>query len=231
MKVYQLILLAIININLMAQNRPTEIEIQKLFKDLEKNHYYKYVEDKELIPVCQEIISHSLINYSDGLCFPDLARVLRKKSNKNVINEHKLFDYRSFYLGGDYLFRGDFAIYLEKVKQMFRVRGLKFDFKDENMFWREEDKTDIFYYFKHDITINDSTYIIAEGNLKNMGAYQYIKKFMEIITIELEKQGHEDKFVLMTNPDSVYVLLINDEIRKIFDNMPESIPNKLVEIN
>ena len=214
---------------MMAQTKPTETEINSLFHQLEEADYYKYVDNKELIPVAQKIIRESLLNYNDGLNFPDLAWVMREKYGKNTQGENRLFAYRGFYLGGDYLFRGDFADYLEKVKQMFEARGLKLNYKDENMFWREEDKTEEFYYFKHDIIINDSTYVIAEGNLNLMGAYQYVKRFMEIISTELDKQGHEDKFVLMSNPDSVYVLLINDEIRSIFENMPQSISNKIIK--
>ncbi len=229
MRVLQFILLVLINFNVMAQNRPSETDINNLFKQLEEANYYQYVEDKELIATAQKIIRESLLNYSDGLNFPDLAWVLREKNGEPTPREDRLFAYRGFYLGGDYLFRGDFAVYLEKVKQMFEARGLTLNFKDENMFWREEDKTDEFYYFKHDIVINDSLYIIAEGNLNSMGPYQYVTRFMEIISTELDKQGHEDKFVLMSNPDSVYVLLINDEIRRIFENMPRSIPNKIIK--
>lgn len=229
MKVLQFILLLLININVMAQHRPAEIEVNALFEKLEEANYYWYVEDKELIGTAQKIIRESLLNHNGGLTFPDLAWVLREKNGESTPGEDRLFAYRGFYLGGDYLFRGDFAVYLEKVKQMFEARGLTLTYEDENMFWREEDRTDDFYYFKHDIVINDSLYIIAEGNLNLMGSNQYVTRFMEIISTELDKQGHEDKFVLMTNPDSVYILLINDVIRSIFENMPRSIPNRIVK--
>lgn len=210
-------------------NRITEAEINKLFQDLEKNDYYQYVKDKEHIPIAQKLIKEGLLN-SGGLWFPELAEVLIEQKGKHLPGENRLFAYRGFYLGGDYLFRGEFAYYLEKVKQMFEVRGLKLDFKDEDMFWREEDKTNDFFYFKHDIVINDSTYIVAEGNLREMGAQQYVERFLEIITIELEKQGHEDKFVFLSNPDSVFLLLISDKIKEVFENMPNSIKNKIVKL-
>ncbi|MBL0084495.1 MAG: hypothetical protein IPP37_19595 [Saprospiraceae bacterium] len=129
---------------------------------------------------------------------------------------------------GDYLFRVEMESYLKKLSKFFEIRGLKFEIKDEKMEWDENTKTNDFYYFKHEVYINEKKITIADGNLNQMDGYMYFKKYREIIEYELRAQKSNEIVKLLNYQDGVVMIIGDKNLLKIYEAEITPFENKMI---
>ncbi|MBK9686454.1 MAG: hypothetical protein IPO65_01355 [Saprospiraceae bacterium] len=63
---------------------------------------------------------------------------------------------------------------------------MKFEIKDEKMEWDENTKTNDFYYFKHEVYINEKKITIADGNLNQNGWIYVFQNIEKSLNMSLE---------------------------------------------
>jgi hypothetical protein len=210
---------------IMAQSTITKQDVINFKKAIEGAGYFQYVVNKSEIKTWEKMQIESLTQYG-WLRFPEHSWIVKEEYGKYPKGDDKLFDFRTIMIDIDYLFRGGMESYLKKAKQIFEIRGLNFQVKDEKMEWGE--KTNNYHYFKHEVYINGKKIIIADGNLNEMDAYMYFKKYKEIIENELKAQKSNEIIKFLTCEDYIVMIIGDKNLLKIYEKEITSFENKLI---
>ncbi len=212
----------------MAQTRITKEDVLTFKETLEEVEYFKYVVSKSEIKTWEKLQIEGLTKYG-WLRFPDHSWIVQAETGTYPQDDDKLFDYRTIMVDVDYMFRGGMEYYLKIAKQIFEVRGLKFEIRDEKMVWGENDQANDYHYFKHEVYINDHHIVIADGNLNQMGGYMYFKKYKEILENEFENQQSNERIRLLNYEDGVVMLIGDEKLLKIYEMAIKPFKNKMLK--
>lgn len=212
----------------MAQEKVSTSDINEFLEKLESANFYQYVKDKEDIDTYKKLQTKHLKEYG-WLVFPSRSWIIEERTGQKYSDWKEPFDYYFLQVSGDDMFRGSLKFYLEQASKLFAVRNLKLEIGEEDMKWGEKDDSKNYHYFKHQIEINGENLLFVEGNLNQMGAITYIRKFTEILKTELAKQNSTEKIAMITFEDGVNFILAEDEIINIFKSLPKGIENRLIE--
>lgn len=223
-----LIILIFTNQFIMAQKKITKEDVLAFKESLEATGYFKYVVNKSEIKTWEKLQIEGLTE-NGWLIFPDHSWIVKEETGTYPPDDDKLFDYRTIMVDGDYMFRGGMEYYLSIAKQIFEIRGLKFDIRDEKMDWGENDQANGYHYFKHEVYINDKHIVIADGNLNHMGGYMYFKKYKEILENELRDQQFNESIRLLNYEDGVVMLIADEKLIVKYENAIEPFKNKMIQ--
>lgn len=212
---------------IMAQTNITKEDVLTFKETLEKAGYFKYVINESEIKTWEKLQIEGLTKYG-WLRFPDHPWIVQEETGTYPQDDDKLFDYRTVIIDGDYMFRGGMEHYLKVAKQIFEIRGLKFDIRDENMRWGENNQSNDYHYFKHEVYINDKHIVIADGNLNHMGGFMYFKKYREIIENELKDQKSNEQIRLLNYEDGVVILIGDKNLIKVYEKAIEPFENEMI---
>ena len=166
---------------------------------------------------------------SGWLSFPQRSWIIEEKTGENYSDWKEPFEYYFLQVSGDDMFGGSLKFYFEQASKLFNVRNLKLDIGEEDMKWGEKDDSKNYHYFKHEIEINGDKILFAEGNLNQMGALTYIRKFTEILKEELSQQNSKERIVTITFEDGVNFLIAEENIIDIYKSLPVGIKNRIIE--
>lgn len=213
---------------LLGQSRVAHSEIDRFFENLEHAGYFKFVKDTAEIDVWRTLERQHLTE-GGWMYFPNRDWILETKAGRYLPGTFESFDYRTLPLDANDLFRGGLATALQRIRELFQVRGLTFEVRDETMDWGEKDVQRNYHYFKHAVYINDRQIVFADGNLNRMNGLMYLKKLMEVIRFELTAQHSPEKAVLLSIPDGVVLLIAEEPVVKVLENLPEGFENEIVK--
>jgi hypothetical protein len=130
-------------------------------------------------------------------------------------------DYRSCSVGPDYLFRGGLGSQLIEIKVLFERRNLKFEIKDEDMQLKKGNNAHII----HRVSINDTNYLIADGEYdRGDGPLHYLMQVENIIKHQLKLQGSKENVYKIVSyyGESMWYLIIEEKHFKIFEKHKDS---------
>lgn len=205
----------------------------KISEKLEKIGYFDLIEDnlkkiklKEKIDFDYNDNSNQYIG-KGWLTFPNDYYISDVYKLKEYNNGSSSSDFRAFEVWASSLFSGQFAEYLESAKVVFEKNGLKLDWKDEAFDENNKEK------IHHRITVNDIEYIIFSGqvNRENIGQtmYEYLNSFKNILNKSIQQQNKDYKVILVTQPEYVVFVLLNNNMLEDFKKIISKTKNKIEE--
>ena len=206
---------------------------ETISEKLEKIGYFNLIENEEKRKFLKSKIDFDFNDDSNELIgkgwltFPNDFYI----SSVNKLVEYKngspTSDFRAFEVWANYLFRGDFVEYLESAKIVFEKNDLKLEHKDE--IFDENSKEKI----HHRITVNNKEYIIFSGQVSREKIGQimkiYLDTFREILNDTIRQQNKNYKVILVTQPESVVFVLLENEKLKEFKKILSHTKNQLEE--
>lgn len=158
-----------------------------LIQELKDAEFFKYVEDEQQLNFIIQVLNNNL---KDGktLYFPNTSYYYDVAFSQNWSEKGKTIDFMALQIDAEGLFRGGLSDALSEIQILFTKRNLKFDFKNE-VFSAESNS-----YIKHEITINNKPYLIAEGDFNRAGgAMHYLREIEKIISEQLFLQGSTEQ--------------------------------------
>lgn len=197
---------------------------------LERLGYFDLIDNKEKKKFLKEAIDFDYNDDSnqyigkDWLTFPNDSYISSVNNLTEYNNGSSTSDFRAFEVWANSLLRGEFVDYLESAKIVFEKNSLKLEWKDE-VFKEDGDKID------HKITINDNEYVIFSGHVTraSMGEAMviYLNSFREILNDVIRKQNKNFTVILVTQPECVVFVLLENEKLKAFKKILSKTKNKL----
>jgi hypothetical protein len=200
---------------------------------LDKLGYFDLIDDNEKKKFLKEKID---FDYNDDsnhyigrgwLTFPNDFYISSVYNLAEYKNGSPTSDFRAFEVWASSLFRGEFVDYLQSAKVVFEKNSLKLEWKDE--IFEENSKEKI----HHRITVNDNEYIIFSGQVtrENIGQAMkgYLDSFRQMLNDTIKKQNKNFKLILVTQPESVVFVLLENEKLKEFKKILSDTKNKFEE--
>lgn len=205
----------------------------KFSEKLEKIGYFDLIDDnlkkiklKEKIDFDYNDNSNQYIG-KGWLTFPNDYYISDVYNLKEYKNGSSTSDFRAFEVWASSLFRGQFVEYLESAKIVFEKNGLRLDWKDETFDENSKEK------IHHRITVNETEYIIFSGqvNRENIGQamYEYLNSFKNILNKSIQQQNKDYKVILVTQPEYVVFVLLNNNMLEDFKKIISKTKNKIEE--
>ncbi|UUV20757.1 hypothetical protein [Paenimyroides aestuarii] len=205
----------------------------KISEKLEKIGYFDLIDDnlkkiklKEKIDFDYNDNSNQYIG-KGWLTFPNDYYISDVYNLKEYKNGSSTSEFRAFEVWSSSLFRGQFVEYLESAKIVFEKNGLRLDWKDETF---DENSTEKIY---HRITVNETEYIIfsEQVNRENIGQamYEYLNSFKNILNKSIQQQNKDYKVILVTLPEYVVFVLLNNNMLVDFKKIISKTKNKIEE--
>lgn len=205
----------------------------KISEELEKIGYFDLVEDGYKKASLKKRIDFDFNDDSNQyigkgwLTFPNDHYISDVNNLKEYNNNSTTSDFRAFEVSASSLFRGEFVDYLKQAKVIFEMNDLILDWKDE--IFDENSKEKI----HHRITINNTEYIIFSGQVtrENIGQvmYAYLNSFRNVLNKSIEQQRKDYKVILITQPEQVVFVLINNAMLKDLKKIISKTKNKIEE--
>jgi len=200
---------------------------------LEKFGYFNLIENEEKRKFLKAKIDFDFNDDSNQLIgkgwliFPNDFYI----SSVNKLAEYKngspTSDFRAFEVSANYLFRGEFVDYLESAKVVFETNNLKLEFKDEIF---DENSLERIH---HRITVNNKEYIIFSGQVSRDKIGQVMKKYLdsfrEILNDAIKQQSLKYKVILVTQSESVVLILLETKKLEEFKKILAQTKNRLEE--
>lgn len=203
---------------------------ENLSDQLEKFGYFDLIDDQEKKKFLKKTID---FDYSDDsnqfigkgwLTFPNDSYISNVNNLTEYGNGSSTSDFRAFEVWPGSLFRGEFEDYLLSAKVVFEKNGLKLEWKDEVF---DENNEEIY----HKITVNDNEYEIFSGKVtrENIGKTMmiYLDSFQKILNDSIRKQNQNFTVILVTQPEYVVFVLLENEKMKEFKKILSKTKNKL----
>jgi hypothetical protein len=205
----------------------------KISEKLEKIGYFDLIDNVEKKKFVKEKIDFDFNDDSNQyigrgwLTFPNDYYI----SSAHNLNEYKngspTSDFRAFEVWASSLFRGEFVDYLKSAQVVFEKNNLKLDWNDEIFDENSNEK------IHHRITVNGVEYIIFSGQVTRdtIGKVmkQYLDSFRQILNDAIRQQGLDYKVILVTQPEYVVFVLLNNDKLKIFKEIIAETKNIIEE--
>lgn len=205
----------------------------KISEELEKIGYFDLVEDKYKKASLKKKIDFDFNDDSNQyigkgwLTFPNDYYISDVNKLKEYNNNSTTSDFRAFEVSASSLFRGELVNYLKQAKVIFERNDLILNWGDE--IFDENSKEKI----HHRITINNTEYIIFSGQVtrENIGQamHTYLNSFRNVLNKSIEQQRKDYKVILITQPEQVIFVLLNNSMLKDFKKIISKTKNKIEE--
>lgn len=205
----------------------------KISEELEKIGYFDLVEDKYKKAPLKKKIDFDFNDDSNQyigkgwLTFPNDYYISDVNKLKEYNNNSTTSDFRAFEVSASSLFRGELVNYLKQAKVIFERNDLILNWGDE--IFDENSKEKI----HHRITINNTEYIIFSGQVtrENIGQamHTYLNSFRNVLNKSIEQQRKDYKVILITQPEQVIFVLLNNSMLKDFKKIISKTKNKIEE--
>lgn len=205
----------------------------KISEELEKIGYFDLVEDKYKKASLKKKIDFDFNDNSNQyigkgwLTFPNDYYISDVNKLKEYNNNSTTSDFRAFEVSASSLFRGELVNYLKQAKVIFERNDLILNWGDE--IFGENSKEKI----HHIITINNTEYIIFSGQVirENIGQamHTYLNSFRNVLNKSIEQQRKDYKVILITQPEQVIFVLLNNSMLKDFKKIISKTKNKIEE--
>jgi hypothetical protein len=206
---------------------------KKLSDKLSKFGYFDLIENEEKKKLLKEKID---FDYNDDsnkyigkgwLTFPNDFYISSVYTLPEYKNGSPTSDFRAFEVWASSLFRGEFADYLKSAKVIFEKNSLKLEWRDE--IFDENSKEKI----HHRITVNNIEYVIFSGQVtrENMGQAMkvYLDSFRQILNDAIKRQNMNFKIILVTQPEYVVFVLLDNKKLNDFKAILSKTKNKFEE--
>lgn len=204
-----------------------------LSEKLEKIGYFDLIDDLQKKKYIKEKIDFDFADDSNQnigkgwLIFPNDGYISSIYNLKEYKNGSSTSDFRAFEVWASSLFRGEFLDYLESAKTVFEKNSIKLEYKDEFFDESNKEKT------LHKVTVNEKEYIIFSGQVSrdNIGQimYNYLNSFREILNDTIKRQEKDFKVILVTQPESVMFVLLQESMLQDFKKIIKQTKNKFEE--
>ncbi len=206
---------------------------KNLSEKLSKFGYFDLIDSEEKKKFLKEKID---FDYNDDsnqyigkgwLTFPNDFYISSVYNLPEYKNGSPTSDFRAFEVWAGSLFRGEFADYLKSAKVIFDKNNLKLEWKDEIFDENTKDK------IHHRITVNNIEYVIFSGQVtrENMGQVMkgYLDSFRQILNDAIKRQNKNFKVILVTQPEYVVFVLLDNEKLNDFKAILSETKNKFEE--
>ena len=204
-----------------------------LSEKLEKIGYFDLIDDLQKKKYIKEKIDFDFADDSNQyigkgwLIFPNDGYISSVYNLTEYKNGSSTSDFRAFEVWASSLFRGEFLDYLKSAKTVFERNNIRLEYKDE--IFDENTKEKI----HHKVTVNEKEYVIFSGNVSrdNIGQimYNYLNSFREILNETIKRQVKDFKVILVTQPESVMFILLQQSMLQDFKKIIKQTKNKLEE--
>ena len=205
----------------------------KISEKLDKIGYFKLVTDSsKLINIKKDIDD----NYENGKSYNEtnwlilsndyyISSVFGLKENGN---NSSTSDFRSFEVWAGDLFEQNLESYINSAKVVFEKNGLELNWKDEKIDWNKE--SNYIENVHHTININNKKYTIYSGNVSDKTkrpAFEYLTNFRKILNEVLFEQKSKNRIILLSAPEYVYFIMLEEEMFMDFKKIIEKTKNKI----
>ncbi|MFN8437402.1 MAG: hypothetical protein U0V72_07125 [Cytophagales bacterium] len=209
------------------------IEEINLSEKLEKIGYFDLIDNLEKKKYIKEKIDFDFADDSNQyigkgwLTFPNDYYISNVYHLTEYKNDSPTSDFRSFEVWPSSLFRGDFLDYLKSAKTVFERNNLKLEYKDEIFDENSNEK------IHHKITVNEKEYIVFSGSVSRENISQITKKyvdtFRDILNDVIKRQAKDFKVILVTQPECVMFVMLQQIMLEDFKKIIKQTKNKLEE--
>ena len=209
---------------------PQEIKISE---QLDKIGYFDLIDNLEKKKYIKEKIDYDYNDDSNQyigrgwLSFPNDGYISSVYNLNEYNNGSSTSDFRAFEVWASSLFRGEFEDYLKSAKVVFEKNKIKLEWHDEIFDENNNEK------IHHRITVNGVEYIVFSGQVtrNNIGNVmkQYLDSFRHILNEAIKQQNLDYKVILVTQPECIVFVLLNNDKLKDFKKIIEKTKNKIEE--
>ena len=205
-----------------------QTEILNLSKKLDKFGYFDMINDSIKLVEFKRLMD-SEFERSKWISLPNDYLISSKLGVERYSSNSSSSDFRSFEVYGSDMYEGNLLSYLKCASFVLNKHDLKLFVGSEDLQWG--DKSEGYHYFKHEVILNGTNYLVFEGNIsdRSLNSPQiYVENIIKILNTELEKQGSNQKFIILTSIECIYYVLVDDTLLKQFDSIKSQIHNELI---
>jgi hypothetical protein len=160
-----------------------------LIKSLKESDFFQFVEDETQFQYLLQSLKEHLEQHKT-LYFPTKSDFYREVLNENWRGQDQSLDFMSCVINPDDLVRGGLIDGLNKKKTLFDKRNLTFQIGGESMEWKDGNP----HYLRHEVEVNQTKYLIADGEYHyEEGLTQYTQAVEFIIDDQLYLQNSKEK--------------------------------------
>ena len=208
------------------------IHPKSLSEQLEKIGYFDLIENNQKKEFVKEKIDLEFNNDKNPyigkgwFIIPNDDYICSVYNLAKYKNKSSTSDFRAFEISGSSLLNGEFKSILESAQVVFKKNGIE-------LYWKNEKFKQTKNKINHTIIINDKFYKIFSGTISrdNIGkiTYQYMSRLREILNDVIAKQNKKYRVILLTQPETVYFVLLSKKKLKEFKKIIGNCKNKIEE--
>jgi hypothetical protein len=207
----------------------------KISEALQRIGYFDLVNDQVKLNYVKQQIDK---NYYEGhiysekkwLILPSDSYISSVYGLKEYGNKSSISDFRAFQVWAGDMYEQNLPSYLNSAKVVFERSGFNLNWENEKIDWKKE--SSLVENIHHTVVINNKEYLIYSGNVKDRSthpAYVYLVNFRKVLNQVLKDQNSKSKIILLSAPESVYFILMDERLIADFKKVIANANNKLEE--